>query len=76
MPILIEGVHRPAVDPALLGARHVLRGSMPQVLRDLRAYQAAGCSHVAFEVSYSTYPAILETLEILAEEIRPALARG
>jgi hypothetical protein len=27
-------------------------------------------------VSYTTYPAILQTLEILAEEIRPALARG
>jgi probable F420-dependent oxidoreductase len=76
VPILIEGVHRAAVDPALLGARHVARGPVAGVLRDLRAYQAAGCSHVALEVSYSTYPAILETLDILAEEIRPALERG
>jgi probable F420-dependent oxidoreductase len=76
VPMLIDGVHRAAVDPALLGSRHVVRGSVSSVLRDLRAYQAAGCGHVALEVSYTTYPAILQTLEILAEEIRPALARG
>lgn len=75
VPILIEGVHRAAVDPGLLGTRHVLRGPVASVLRDLRAYQAAGCSHVALEVSYSTHPAILDTLDIVAEEIRPALAR-
>jgi len=73
VPITIEGVHRPAVDPALLGSRHVLRGSTANVIRDLRAYQTAGCSHVALEVSYSTYPAILETLDIVMDEIRPAL---
>jgi hypothetical protein len=28
---------------------------------------------VALELSYSTYPAILDTIDILAEEIRPAL---
>src|SRR6266581_615330 len=39
----------------------------------LRRYQSAGCEHVALEVSYSTYPAILETIDIIAEEIRPAL---
>lgn len=73
VPLLLAGVHRPAVDPALLGTRYLLRGSVSNVLHDLRAYRAAGCSHVALEVSYSTYPAILDTLEILAEEIRPAL---
>src|SRR5262245_18683749 len=73
VPILIEGIHRPAVDPALLGARHVLRGSVANVLRELRAYQTAGCSHVALEVSYSTFPAIFETLDLVVEEIRPAL---
>ncbi len=73
VPVLIDGVHRPAVDPGLLGSRHVLRGSISTVIRDLRTYQAAGCSHVALEVSYSTYPAILETLDIAVDEIRPAL---
>ena len=73
IPILIDGVHRPAVDSALLGTRHVLRGPLTSIVRELRQYQSAGCEHVALEVSYSTYPAILETIDIIAEEIRPAL---
>ena len=73
VPLLIDGVHRPAVDPALLGTRHVIRGSVAAVAKELRQYQTAGCSHVALEVSYSTYPAILDTIDILAEEIRPLL---
>ena len=76
VPILLEGVHRAAVDPALLGARHRLAGGVQAVLKDLRAYQAAGCSHVALEVSYGTYPSILDTIDVVAEEIAPALARG
>jgi len=76
VPILVEGIHRAAVDPALLGARHTLSGSTQAVLKDLRAYQAAGCSHVALEVSYGTYPSILDTIDLVAEEIAPALARG
>ncbi|HSE03153.1 MAG TPA: TIGR03619 family F420-dependent LLM class oxidoreductase [Methylomirabilota bacterium] len=73
IPILIDGVHRPAVDAALLGTRHALRGPLASIVRELRQYQSAGCEHVALEVSYSTYPAILETIDIIAEEIRPAL---
>ena len=73
IPILIDGVHQPAVDTALLGTRHVLRGPLTNIIRELRQYQSAGCEHVALEVSYSTYPAILETIDIIAEEIRPAL---
>lgn len=73
IPILIDGVHRPAVDSALLGARHVLRGPLTSIVRELRQYQSAGCEHVALEVSYSTYPAILDTIDIIAEEVRPAL---
>jgi len=75
IPILIEGIHRPAVDPALLGTRHALRGPLASIVRELRQYQSAGCDHVALEVSYSTYPAILETIDAIAEEIRPALQR-
>lgn len=73
VPLLIDGIHRAAVDPALLGTRHVVRGSVASVAKELRQYQTAGCSHVALEVSYSTYPAILDTIDILAEEIRPLL---
>lgn len=73
IPILIDGVHRAAVDSALLGTRHTLRGSLTSIVRELRQYQSAGCEHVALEVSYSTYPAILETIDVIAEEIRPAL---
>ena len=73
VPLLLDGIHRPAVDPALLGTRHVVRGSIAAVAKELRQYQTAGCSHVALEVSYSTYPAILDTIDILAEEIRPLL---
>ena len=73
IPILIDGVHQAAVDTALLGTRHVLRGPLQSIVRELRQYQTAGCEHVALEVSYSTYPAILETIDIIAEEIRPLL---
>ena len=73
IPITIEGVHRPAVDPALLGTRHILRGSVASIVRELRQYQAAGLAHVALEVSYSTFPAILETMDIIVEEVRPGV---
>ena len=73
IPLLIDGVHRPAVDPSLLGARHVVRGGLQNVLRELRAYQSAGCSHVAVEVSYSTFPSILQTIDLLADEVMPAV---
>jgi probable F420-dependent oxidoreductase len=75
IPILIDGIHRPAVDAALLGTRHVLRGPVTGIVRELRQYQSAGCEHVALEVSYSTYPAILDTIDVIAEQIRPALER-
>lgn len=73
VPLLIDGIHRPAVDPALLGSRHIVRGPIANVARELRQYQSAGCDHIALEVSYSTYPAILDTIDAIAEEIRPAL---
>jgi len=33
-------------------------------------------SHMALEVSYSVYPAILETIDLLAEDVKPFLDRG
>ncbi len=73
VPLLIDGIHKPGVDQTLLGARHVVRGTIANVARELRQYASAGCGHVALEVSYSTYPAILDTIDAIAEEIRPAL---
>jgi len=74
IPILLDGVHRAAVDEALLGSRHRLAGSVATVVDELRRYQALGVSHVALEVSYATYPAIFETIDIIATELRPAVA--
>ncbi len=76
IPILIDSVHCGAVDPALLGSRHRLSGPADKVIDELRRYRALGVSHVALEVSYSTYPAILETIDVIAEELKPALRGG
>jgi probable F420-dependent oxidoreductase len=73
IPILIDGVHRAAVDMGLIRGRHVLTGSAARIAEELRGFQALDCAHVALEVSYSTYPAILETIDILAAEVRPRL---
>ena len=74
IPILIDGVHRAAVDMGLIRGRHTLNGSAKQIAEELRGFQALGCGHVALEVSYSTFPAILETIDLIANRIRPQLA--
>ncbi len=74
IPILIDGVHRPAVDMALLRGRHTLNGSAKQIADELSGFKALGCGHVALEVSYSTFPAIFETIDLVAEKIRPHVA--
>ena len=74
IPILIDGVHRPAVDMALLRGRHTLNGSPKQIADELAGFKALGCGHVALEVSYSTFPAIFETIDRVAEQIRPRVA--
>jgi len=74
IPILLDGVHRAAVDHALLRGRHTLNGPATKVADELQSFQALGVSHVALEVSYATYPAILDTIDVIADRIRPALA--
>jgi probable F420-dependent oxidoreductase len=74
VPLMIEGVHRAAVDMSLLRGRYALQGSLTDVVEALRAFRALGLSHVALEVSYSTYPAILATIDLLAAEVRPAVS--
>jgi probable F420-dependent oxidoreductase len=71
--VFVDGVHRPAVDMAFLRGRYAIAGSVGAVTDVLRRFQALGCAHVALEISYSVYPAILETIDILAEEVRPHL---
>lgn len=74
VPVFIEGVHRPAVDMGLLRGRYTIQGSVRQVIEALRGFQSLGVSHVALEVSYTTFPAILETVDILASEVKRGLA--
>jgi probable F420-dependent oxidoreductase len=74
IPVFLEGIHRPAVDMGLLRGRHAIAGTVAQVTEQLRAFQGLSVSHVALEVSYSTYPAILETVDVLAAEVKPRLA--
>jgi probable F420-dependent oxidoreductase len=76
IPIVIDGVHRPAVDMALIRGRgrHVLGGPLDKIAEELRGFQRLGCGHVALEVSYSTYPAILQTIDLIAERLRPQVA--
>jgi probable F420-dependent oxidoreductase len=73
IPVFVDGVHRPAVDMSLLRGRATVSGPVSRVIEVLRGFQALGVSHVALEVSYSTYPAILETIDILAGEVKPGL---
>jgi probable F420-dependent oxidoreductase len=72
--IFVDGVHEWAVDEKFLRGRHALRGTIRQVAGQLAEYQRLGVDHVALEVSYSTYPAILETIDLIADEVMPALA--
>ena len=42
IPILLDGVHRAAVDMSLLRGRHTLAGSPTKVAEELRGFQALG----------------------------------
>jgi len=73
IPFWLDGIHRPGSDMGYLRGRHAIHGTPRQVVDTLRSYAALGVSHVALDVSLTTYPAILETIDILAREVRPAL---
>jgi probable F420-dependent oxidoreductase len=73
IPLLIDGVHEPAVDMRLLAGRHTIRGTVAQAIEALKQYWALGCSHVALDVSYTAYPAILQTVDLLVREVKPRL---
>ncbi len=74
VPLIIEGIHRAAVDMSLLRGRYAIQGPVTRVVETLRGFQALGCSHVALEVSYATFPAVLETIDVLAREVRPQVS--
>jgi probable F420-dependent oxidoreductase len=74
--LFVDGVHEWAVDEKFLRGRHPIKGTVKQITGQLLEYQRLGVDHVALEVSYSTYPGILETIDIIAEEVRPILERG
>jgi probable F420-dependent oxidoreductase len=76
IPVFIEGVHQWATDQKFLRGRHTVKGTVKQVMGQLAEYQRLGISHMALEVSYSVYPAILETIDLLAGEVKPVLDRG
>jgi hypothetical protein len=58
-----------------LRGRPAIHGSTRQVIDALRGFAALGVTHVALDVSLTTYPAILEEIDVLAREVRPALGR-
>jgi len=73
IPFWLDGIHRPGSDMGYLRGRHAIHGTPRQVVDTLRSYATLGVSHVALDVSLTTYPAILETIDVLAREVRPAL---
>ena len=64
---LVDGIHRPAVDMSLLRGRYAIQGSPSRITETLRAFQALGASHVALDVSLTTFPAILETIDLIGD---------
>ncbi|HTU03347.1 MAG TPA: hypothetical protein VMG58_16075, partial [Candidatus Sulfotelmatobacter sp.] len=74
IPLLVEGVHRPAVDMRWLAGRYAIRGRVDQVIEQLLEYQRLGVSHVALDVSYTSYPAILDTVELITEQVKPRVS--
>jgi probable F420-dependent oxidoreductase len=73
IPFWLDGIHRPGSDMGYLRGRHAIHGTPRQVVDVLRGYAALGVSHVALDVSLTTYPAILETIDVLTREVRPTL---
>jgi probable F420-dependent oxidoreductase len=53
--------------------RATLTGSPAEIVEDLRAYVAAGVQYFVIDFAVTTLPAMLETLERFAAEVRPAL---
>lgn len=76
LALFIDGVHEWAVDEKFLRGRHPVKGTVRQVTGQLAEYQRLGMDHIALEISYSTYPAVMDTIDILANEVKPVLDRS
>lgn len=60
-------------DPAAPRDRTPLSGSPAQIAEDLAAYVAAGVEHFVLDFSVPTVPEMLDVLERVATEVRPAV---
>lgn len=60
-------------DPAAPRDRTPLSGSPAQIVEDLAAYVAAGVEHFVLDFSVPTVPEMLDVLERVATEVRPAV---
>ncbi len=60
-------------DKREFGADETLRGDMEKITRGLREYRAAGADHLILYILGRDFNAILRTLRVFAEEIRPEL---
>ena len=74
IPFWLDEIHRPGSDMGYLRGRPAIHGTTRHVVDALRGFAALGVTHAALDVSLTTYPAILETIDVLAREVRPALA--
>jgi probable F420-dependent oxidoreductase len=74
IPLLIEGIGEVIVDAGMHRGRPQLQGSIDQVIGQLQGYQALGCQHVVIDLSNLSFPSLLATLDILAQQVRPQLA--
>jgi probable F420-dependent oxidoreductase len=74
IPLLIEGIGEVVIDGGMQRRGAQLQGSLDQVIQELKGYQASGCQHVVIDLSNLSFPSLLATLDILAQEVHPQFA--
>ena len=73
IPFWLDEIHRPGSDMGYLRGRPAIHGTTRQVVEALQRSRPSASPTWRLDVSLTTYPAILETLDVLAREIRPVL---
>lgn len=71
LPLWLNGIAEAAIDTTRLFSRPHFRGSVEQVVNDIKGYQALGCEHLVLELAYLSFPTLIKSMDIVAEEIRP-----